>query len=983
MAAEGIAGYLRYRVVNRSSLFCLKDGFELDGTPEPKTTLNYNQPASNTLSPQYWKSIGTDPGTDNSITYWNQLAGVFTYAGHVLTVPATVGAQIIGGHQDWTDGTFRCRFRWLTGAQARPIVHCDGTINNFIFAAINGATLRLFKHVAGVDTQIGAAPAAVLTNNVNYWCEIVCIGTSYQVALYNDSTGVIGSTIATLAFQTIADAGVQSGYIGFQNPLAVSYSVGGANNGVCIFYGSMPDGTQGQRWTPVVTAGEPAFAWSKTGPFAGTYHLSITSLNAAGSGAWQQKIRLLPGARSTVSIQAKASAGTANVTAGALTTPNAGTTYALISVVGAITKNPTVSLNYSGAAGTAYFDELLITNMDYEITNDLPHIHQSEWKVVGMQPHNPSNSGLGSFKIPLHPPRSDQFKDALPVYLQLREYLRVEAYSGLSPIGIGTGKLVFAGFITGMVKSKTESGGTWELIGIPDIVIGNLSFTFPGEQLSLTYGTGLLPAPNSSLRQVRNYLGVNEPGWYDDFTAYDANNYNSVASPVGGVGTWVADTDNGLPVVKCNVGTGGALLAKMGIKPGDANRTAYVEIRGRLKPNTQNATNSGKFGLGLSLSGIDFVTEYAQTGYYALAYCTSKWNATTGRYDLDLNIQTGGPATTVSNFLTGVDDPEGYIPFEMTLLIADYDVSNGTDGKFIVTVNGQVKVANLLGTQTMGQATLFPYLFYGNSATSSGPPAYFNSIYQFARYTDDGYAASTFKLGGAYTPTRSIRNRSDAGPTFLDMWTRVAAMENVYWRYTPQAYRPELTGRTLGTVDFLAEPGTDLSNSCIFSFERGNVKEFTLTANDDAVASATSISSVAGNDGGGIASWRDISALEAYGAISDQTLFITAASFAEQFPAARQMINNKVLIGRNGAKIASLVRDGDTVDRWRELDKIGLDDKDLDIANLSARVLSYTFREGDMDQTVELDQFSIHNARVPQKRVQQAIYQMTREFAKR
>lgn len=978
MAADGIQSYVRYRVVDRSPKYWLKDGFENDGVPFPPFLGTLQQPYA--LIP-FWKSIGTDPGTDNSIAYWNQIAGVWTYAGHVLTAPATVGAQIVAGNPDFNDGTFRCRFRWLTGAQVRPIVHCDGTANNFIFAAINGATLRLFKHVGGVDTQVGGAPAAVLTNNVNYWCEIQCVGTTYSVFLYNDNVGLISTTITSVTGQTIADAGVQTGFVGFHNPLAVSWSVGGANNGVCFWYGSMPAGLY-QNWMPVVITGEPGFAWSKISPFAGTYHISIYLANAAGSGAWQQKVRLAAGSKVTISAQSKASAGTANITSGGLTTGNAGVVYGVVTGTGAMTANPTVSLNYSGAIGIAYFDELSILNSAYIITEDLPHPHQSNWKTVGMQPHNPSNASLGSFTIPLWPPRSSEFVAAKPIYDQLREYQRVEAYEGLSPTGIGKGKFINAGFINGLPKGKTESGGNYAITGIPDIVIANLSRPFPGEQLGVSYGTGLITA--ASLRQVRNYLGINEPGWCDDFSAYDSNNYNSVASPIGGVGTWTTDTDNGLPVIKCLVGTGAALLAKSGIRPGDGNSTGYVEIRGRFKPNTTDATNAGKFGLGLSFSGVDFLSEYNQTGFYILAFCTVKYNATSQRYDLNLNIQTGGPTTVFTNFLSSVDDTDGYIPFEMTLEVSNLDITYNSKGRIIVTVNGQTAVqSNTGGSVTGGQAILFPYLFYGNSATASQPTAYFNALYQFARYTDDGTDVSTFKLGASTSPTHSLPVRSDAGQTFLDMWSRIAVLENWFWRYTPQPFNPSLNGRTLGVVDFLPDPGADLSHSCIFSFDKGNVKDISLNANDDAVVSATSVTSLSGTDGGGVAGWRDIAATLTYGALADQTLFLASPTFAEQTLASRQIVQNKILVGTSGAKTAILIRDADTFGKWRELDIITLDDKDLNLPFLATRILSYTYEEGSIEQTVELDQFSVRNTTVPQRRTQQGVFQMAKTFGNR
>ena len=60
------------------------DGFELGAV--------YNLP-------QLWHSLGTEAGTDNSINYWTQDNGVWTYASHLLSPPATANAVIHGDVQ--------------------------------------------------------------------------------------------------------------------------------------------------------------------------------------------------------------------------------------------------------------------------------------------------------------------------------------------------------------------------------------------------------------------------------------------------------------------------------------------------------------------------------------------------------------------------------------------------------------------------------------------------------------------------------------------------------------------------------------------------------------------------------------------------------------------------------------------------------------------------------------------------------------------
>ena len=51
------------------------------------------------------------------------------------------------------------------------------------------------------------------------------------------------------------------------------------------------------------------------------------------------------------------------------------------------------------------------------------------------------------------------------------------------------------------------------------------------------------------------------------------------------------------------------------------------------------------------------------------------------------------------------------------------------------------------------------------------------------------------------------------------------------------------------------------------------------------------------------------------------------------------------------------MRDPDTADKWRELDKVMIDDPWMNVFQQVARVLAYTFDEGLATQSVVLDQF--------------------------
>ena len=968
--ADGITSLLRIRVVNKSPSYWFTDGFENVSTP--------------TMAPTLWHSLGTEAGTDNSINYWTTIAGSPTYAAHVLTVPA--GAQIQGGHADWTDCTATVQFIWQTGGTARLHIHSTDA-NNYIACEMGPTNIILNKHVAGVSTDVATA-AFVPTNGHVYWLQISAVGTTYTATAYVDSSNVPGAVQGTCS-GTISDAAVQSGAMGISS-VSTSMTYGSAHPNVCYVTGTGPDGTQGQAWTPVVTTGEPAFAWSKVSPYAGTYTASICSHATGGSGSWQQTIRLFSGSNVTLSGRAKKLGATTTISAGGLTTSAAGTSWGLVTATGAMTTNPTVSCNMTAGAsdGIAYFDALSITNPAYEITTELPHLHTTSYTVQAMQPGSPSSTALGAFTINLHPPGSEGYAAAKAIYDQLDYYQRVEMYE--SADGASLGKLVFAGPITGIDNNDSESA-TFKLTGASDVQWANLSRPFPGELLSLGYGSGSFT--NASYRQARNYFGTNEPGWTDTFNSYTSANYTSTNYTSGSTGNWAAGVDAGFNVVTCSTGTDAVLISKVGIRAGDMLNTNFAEVSGRLLPSS-DTSNAGGFGIGLSLSST---TVAPATGANNLAtQVRAKKNVSTGRWDADVLQVNGHFQTSTTNALTSVDDPEGYIPFTISIqargsATADNQVS-------ISAVNGNTGFTANTFVVDLGQTTVYPYLYF-NAAGSGTATVYMRNLVQEARFSDDrnpGVAA--FKSGTIGTPAHSLTVSSDAGPTFLEVWSRAAALEGWYWRYTPQ---PFVVGtRTLGTVDLTTDPGTDrgTNQSIVFSRDTGNLVSLQLSANADQFASGTTASSISGTDGGGVATWRDISTITKYGVIDDQTLAVTTPTFSEQTRSAQQIVANKINLSALGSKAALVLRDPQTADKWRELDKVMIHNPRQSINYLVARVLALTFDENVPTQSLILDQFGAdfivpvtgrssanQSAPVhpPLKRLQQAVFQVANKFAHR
>ena len=276
------------------------------------------------------------------------------------------------------------------------------------------------------------------------------------------------------------------------------------------------------------------------------------------------------------------------------------------------------------------------------------------------------------------------------------------------------------------------------------------------------------------------------------------------------------------------------------------------------------------------------------------------------------------------------------------------------------------------------------------------------NLVQEARYTKDGPFPSAFTTGTIGSPSHSLQDSSDPSPTFLEMWSRAAGVESWYWRYTPKPY--VAGSRTLGVVDFAADPGTDFGTTkqLVFSRANANLVGLQFAANDEPFASGTAASSSSGTDGNGIAYWSDISTITKYGVLDDQTLAVTAPSFSEQRHNSSLIVGNKVSLGNSVSKSALLLRDPATADAWRELDKVMIDDKEMNVNQLVSRIIGYTFDEGVPTQSVILDQFGAdflvaartsHKggrganpsppARIGMKRLQQALWQVANKFANR
>ena len=571
-----------------------------------------------------------------------------------------------------------------------------------------------------------------------------------------------------------------------------------------------------------------------------------------------------------------------------------------------------------------------------EVTNDLPHLHQSSWTVVAMQPGNPGNSALGSFTIPLHPPGTEQFRAAKAIYDQLRRYQRVEAY--ISHDGASLGKLAFAGIVTGIRKTYGDTP-TYELSGASDVELAKMSRPFPGEFLGKDVTSAM----------VKSYLGTNELGASDAFNPFTPANYTSTNLVGATAGTWTGTTDDGLNVVSCTTGSGAALISKTGASANDRWHTQYVEMTGRLKPSS-DAANAGAVGIGITNSSANTndivyssVVSYVQNGRYVV--------------DGYLTVYTGGSLirqTVVKDALTNLDDPDGFIPVTIGVLCTTAGNATGAATASLV-INGRV-VFGQYPCPDMGTTVHYPALLFAIPSTGSAT-CYLTNLAQFTRFTTDGLStAAAFGNGSISTSTHSLGFGVDPGPSFLETWTRLATRDGWYWRYTPQPY--VVGTRTLGTVDFAPDPGSDLTASVIFRRDAGNLVSLDFNNNADPLSADVALSGQSTPDGGGIAYWRDLGTLGTYGVIQDEAISFTHSDFNTLRRAAKQVNANKIALDTLGAKTAVVLRDPQFADTYRELDKITIHDPEMGCNYQSCRIMARTFTEGNPLETLILDQFS-------------------------
>lgn len=254
----------------------LQSGFEAPSLQVGGTTL--------------WHTLGNEAGTDNSITYWNNINGG-SYASHLVTL--LKGGGMTGGHLDWDDGTWQVRFKWVTGTFPTIFSRLPSraSVANGVLAWVDSAN---FHMAVGFADAGEAFTSFVPVNGTFYWMSIQMNGNTATARLYNDSAGARGALVKTLTFD--ASVGHSTALqprgcvgIGEVGGAVDNCQFGGAFSMVATFVGPWPS-IGGVDWSIGQGTGESAFCWSRVNPFAGGNSISIYNAAAGGQGYSVQTI---------------------------------------------------------------------------------------------------------------------------------------------------------------------------------------------------------------------------------------------------------------------------------------------------------------------------------------------------------------------------------------------------------------------------------------------------------------------------------------------------------------------------------------------------------------------------------------------------------------------------------------------------------------------------------------------------------------------
>lgn len=604
-----------------------------------------------------------------------------------------------------------------------------------------------------------------------------------------------------------------------------------------------------------------------------------------------------------------------------------------------------------GVAGYLKY-RVLDPNSGAVVIPDLPHLHQSSWTVLALQPGSPSAGSIGSFKIPLHPPSSkDQYGKAKQFYDLLAPGQKVEGYLG----DVITGTPRFSGVLT--TNGFRKSFNTFEIGGVDTLWWLQQSQLLPGEVI-VSGQTGNLLVPE--------FCGTQEVIWDDDFSGWNGSTHpNSSDYTVSSDTFFASDPYLGLPAIQSSAisPTIGRLTTNTtwSSSAGNPYPKSAITIHGTITAGTDTANNAGEASIlilsdATAQNGIMAQCNMLQTGVGS-----NVWGVHAHVYTISAGTYT--LQATATGVFTGLG---GAFPFEVTAVLFVI----GSNLNLKIFING--KDSGLLYTTASFPASGSIGLRF-SAATGGSPAVYVNRLQFHHRRSpvlETGRFLSTTGAAGTRT---TLNNITGSGQTHLDMIQMAMSMDGFYARKTPGA------GFKADTIDYRATPGSDLSSSIRF-VEGDNLEDLEVAPVAEGFSTDVKMNAQPGSDSGGSIVWGRI------GAVGDMVLLDTVTDvgvpgYSLLVGYAQQIQGRKV--NPWTAKIATVIRDAATADKWRELDSVLVDSPTLNVQKQKMLIVGYTFTEGARTQKVYLDQFNQGLAQIPQQRLARVVESISSTFQSR
>lgn len=570
------------------------------------------------------------------------------------------------------------------------------------------------------------------------------------------------------------------------------------------------------------------------------------------------------------------------------------------------------------------------------VVDDLHHLHDSTWHVVTMQPGQQGGSAIGDFTIPLYGPKHDMWSDYwFNEYSLIVGGMRIEGYWADSPAGAPA----FTGIIVKLDVAVRD--GTATLTGLDWIAIEHMSLGLVGEFAVGTTG-GLV---------AKDYIAVNEYRMMDDMNGHGILNgtWNNPGAAWGG-----PVADEGI-LAWTEADTTGVHLLQHTTNFSSYSPVCVIEAWFHFSPSVYTAGSIGELGLivgfdGLGASALNgYILRAALVGdggppdtYHVLAE-VGHFTAGTGTIDLSVSCLTG--LTGDHRFqITAIGDCRlaGKVIWRIMI--------NGKDVTAFVTYTASPPTGYVgvrwPGSANVGQVWMSQFVFtqrrvntkwmkQGNIDTSTGPPA--------GNIPVNGQSFLDMITFGASIAGCRIRKRTaaDFSGDFIDLGvvpTKGGAATNV---------------------------GRDLTGSVKFQWGR-NLVDLKLEGNLQSLATEIRMSGDASSAGGGNVNWVSI--------LNAQSIGVEAGSLANTIALTEQNVDvgtaDALALRRQGenaatirsapnqAKTVTILRTPDVAEMFHELDLVELDCPPVDILDMPALVVGYTFRERSPFMDVQLDEWT-------------------------